>query len=150
MCILSKLIVFPSTCFYSFFSNVLFGNEVCNFSEDKVSTLFDQISKIRVYSLFFYEALVEDELQFVKNIITSENSKYYLKKVNLKLESFGDAIELLDLLSECQNLESVVLRYLDTSSFEIVDTKDTIIEGKNDFYRKVGIISKLEFYHYSK
>ena len=48
-------------------------------------------------------------------------------------------IEILDLLSTCVNIESVIIRFKNFSSPEGTTSKETITKVKNGFLKKVGI-----------
>ena len=57
----------------------------------------------------------------------------------MRLVSIDCAIENLDLLSTCVNIESVIIRFNDLSSTEGTSSKETITKVKNGFLKKVGI-----------
>ena len=57
----------------------------------------------------------------------------------MRLLSIDCVIEILDLLSMCVNIESVIIKFKDLSSTEGASTKETIAKVKNGFLKKVGI-----------
>ena len=63
--------------------------------------------------------------------------------------TFEQAIDFLELLSNCHNLSSVVIRYNIPSIFNTSENKiieKAIRDAKNEFYKKCGIINELLFY----
>ena len=89
----------------------------------------------------------KEELLLIKELISSPLSKVNLRRVFLKIESFDDAVDILDLLSDCQNIEAIQIKFVKDSDSEMYDIKDMIKLAKNMFIRKVGIISRLAIIH---
>ena len=89
----------------------------------------------------------KEELLLIKELISSPLSKVHLRRVYLKIKSLDDAVDILDLLSECQHIEVVQIKYVKGSNSKMSDTKEIIKETKNMFIRKVGIINRLAIIH---
>ena len=104
---------------------------------------------IHISNIKSLRILNHDEFLSIKKVISSTSSKYYLKSVELHVCSFDDAAEILDLLSDWINLDSVELRYKLFSNFIITknnlinEIREAIRELKNKFYKNAGIICKL-------
>ena len=74
------------------------------------------------------------ELQLIKEIISSPNSKIYLRKVDLELNTFDEVVEILDLISECSNIESITLEYRDVYRLDMGESEETIRDVKNKYF----------------
>ena len=74
------------------------------------------------------------ELQLIKEIISSPNSKIYLRKVYLELNTFDEVVEILELISECSNIESITLEYRDVYRLDMGESEETIREVKNKYF----------------
>ena len=74
------------------------------------------------------------ELQLIKEIISSPNSKIYLREVYLELNTFDEVVEILDLISECSNIESITLEYRDVYRLDMGESEETIREVKNKYF----------------
>ena len=74
------------------------------------------------------------ELQLIKEIISSPNSKIYLRKVDLELNTFDEVVEILELISECSNIESITLEYRDVYRLDMGESEETIREVKNKYF----------------
>ena len=74
------------------------------------------------------------ELQLIKEIISSPNSKIYLRKVYLELNTFDEVVEILNLISECSNIESITLEYRDVYRLDMGESEETIREVKNKYF----------------
>ena len=94
--------------------------------------------------------LSTEELQLVKEIISSLNSKAYLSKVYLNLTNLDDAIDVLLLLSECMNIKFVEIRYQNDYISESLKADDVIREAKNLFTKKVDITWEVRITQISK
>ena len=67
-------------------------------------------------------------------MISSPNSKIYLRKVDLELNTFDEVVEILDLISECSNIESITLEYRDVYRLDMGESEETIREVKNKYF----------------
>ena len=67
-------------------------------------------------------------------MISSENSKNYLREVYLDLNTFDEVIEILDLISECSHIESITLKYQEVYRLDMGGSEETIREVKNKYF----------------
>ena len=107
----------------------------------------DTIKKIRISDIKLHMPLAEDHFQLIKEIVLSSYSMTYLRAIELTLLTLDNAIELLYLLSDCMNLDSVILKIDGHPVFNEFKA-EAIREAKNEFYMKVGIITELSIYNY--
>ena len=103
--------------------------------------IMDELSWLYVSEIILELQLTGKECDLIKRIISSPNCKTHLRKILLKPYKLENVIEILDLLSECQNIETIELeyRYFPTISYPLKAVK----EAKNKFKKKVGVIRKL-------
>ena len=85
------------------------------------------------------------EFNLIQEVIKSPNWEYSLKTVKLYFNFLHDAIDFLDLLSNCHNLEWVLIQY-SFSKFEESEVDTVIKEAKNKLYRSIGIIEEFRIY----
>ena len=83
----------------------------------------------------------------VKEMISFQNSKVYLRKVEFHLENLSDTIDILNLLSEWNDLESVELKYKNINFQKSTDLKKDLDKAKDNFCLKAGIIENFRVYH---
>ena len=138
-------IVFPAKWLYSFNYDMVNRhmhkkafNDSFNLIDEKISSIY--ISKFQNYSNWI---TFEEEVKLIKKAFSSPYSKIYLREVSLNVENIKDAIDILDILSDWMNIESVSIQFLDDYNPDIVDSKEAITEAKNRFYKKAGIIYTL-------
>ena len=113
-------------------------NDSFNLIDEKISSI--HISKFQNYSNWI---TFEEEVKLIKKAFSSPYSKVYLREVSLNVENIKDAIDILDILSDWINIESVSILFFDDYNPDIADSKEAIIEAKNRFYKKAGIICTL-------
>ena len=81
-------------------------------------------------------------------VISTQSFKDNLKNVHLIISDLDDALRLLNILAECNSLESVELGYKNSCLFDIIDDpEDAIKIADKKFYDKVGKIKKFRIYH---
>ena len=57
-----------------------------------------------------------------------------MRKVYLELNTFDEVVEILDLISECSNIESITLEYRDVYRLDMSESEETIREVKNKYF----------------
>ena len=62
--------------------------------------------------------------------LISSLSKVHLRLVYLKIKSLDETVDIIDLLSDCQNIEVIQIKYVNDSNSWMSDTKDIIKETK--------------------
>ena len=81
-------------------------------------------------------------------VISTQSFKENLKNVHLIISDLDDALRFLNVLAECNSLESVELGYKNSCLFDIIgDPEGAIKDAEKKFYDKVGKIKKFRIYH---
>ena len=113
----------------------------------KFKAIVDKLANFRFSKIEFYKyiQLSDWELQLIKEIISTSNSKVYLREVYLKITNLKDAIEIVDLLSDCMNLEYVDIHFKYGLTSENTDSEKAIRKAKHKIYKKVCIACKVRF-----
>ena len=111
-------------------------------------SLVQKLSQLKVSRITCEQILSSQELWFITEVISTQNFKENLKNVHLIISDLDHALRFLNVLAECNSLESVELGYKNSCLFDIIgDPEDAIKEAEEKFYDKVGKIKKLRIYH---
>ena len=107
--------------------------------------MVEKLTTLRILRIESYlgNILSDEELQLIKEVIASQNSKIYLTEVILIVPNLNEAIEILELLSNCMNIEYVLINYKDASSPLISDPEEAIRQAKSNFYKKVDLACRV-------
>ena len=125
--------VLPSKCLYSFYGDDSFKDELGSPFEKTYAKITEQLWTIHISHLDFKMVLSFKELQLIKEIISSPNSKNYLRVVHLELNTFDEVVEILELIWECFNIMSATLEYQDVYTLDMGESEETIREVKNKY-----------------
>ena len=107
--------------------------------EFKTKEMVKHLQYIRIESIESKEMLLPEEFHLIKEALSTANSKIYLKHVDLNLKNFHNAIEILDLLSDCKLIEYVNLEYWNVSCKKLSKGKEILIKKATDsFFKKLG------------
>ena len=105
----------------------------------KTKEIIEHLQCIRIVSIRHHEISLPEEFHLMKEAISTANSKIYLKYVYLNLRNLDNAIEILDLLSDCKFIEDVNLVFRNLSWKEIAKgTEIPIKEAIDKFLKKLG------------
>ena len=61
----------------------------------------------------------------------------------LKVPNLNEAIEILELLSNCISIEYVLINYKEASNSSISDPEEAIRQAKSNFYKKVDLACRV-------
>ena len=128
--------MFSIDCFHSSF----FEFDVLN--ADESSQIAEQLWGIKISSLTNIEKLSPEGFNIIKKVISSSNFKIYWEKIDIRLETLSDAIEVLDLLPGYQRLRSVSLKY--DTLFGIAYPEDEILKSKAKLLKRADIFCKIK------
>ena len=131
----------PAKCHYTLwevnYNKIDLEEYFVNFTEEIV----EELSWIYISEIELKLQLSRDEWDLIKRIVSSTNCKIYLQSITLRPYQLEKVIEILDLLSECQNIESIDFEY---NYFPTISNPlEAIREAKYNFRKKNGVISKL-------
>ena len=102
--------LFPLKCSYLFWEYSTLNYEDKSTKSVKTS-IIESLSIIHISCIYIWRLLTEEEYMLLKAILSSSNIKLYLFSIKVILNHLNDALDILELLSECKNLESVALNY---------------------------------------
>ena len=99
------------------------------------------LNKIKISALYIPQ-IDDDNFLWCWDILNSLNTRISLTWVEIKLSSLSEAIDIINLLSFCPNLENVVITY---ETVDIEDSEESIKFALSSFQSKVGFITYLCF-----
>ena len=114
-------------------------NEFIDFTNKTIwNEILSSLSKMKIYNLHYIKLKTKESYNFMIDILTFPNIKLNLRSIGIEPYYLSWWIEVLNLLSEFPNIESIYLTYynkdLPQSSLKI---------AIKDFKKKKGIISHL-------
>ena len=147
--------VFPPQCLYSISEDDIFQTEtdifqteIDRYSKKNSSDFIEKLELINISEIRYDLCLSAKNFTFISDIISSPNTQVKLRKVELRTHNLDESIKLLNLLSDCKNLESVELNYRNKIVPDIFHTPVEIIrKAINEFYNKIGIGWKVKIYN---
>ena len=105
----------------------------------KTKEIIEHLQCIRIVSIEHKEISLPEEFHLMKEAISTANSQIYLKSVDLNLKNIDNAIEILDLLSDCKFIEHVNLEFKYSTWKEIAKgTEIPIKKAIDKFLKKLG------------
>ena len=111
--------------------------------EEKENLLFN-LSHLKIASICLSFNLSDNDYSFILNVLLLPSVKNNLTYLKLNLVFVSYVLEVLDLLSNCINIECIELSYL--NSDDIINSEEAIKEAKITFFRKIGIIPMLSIF----
>ena len=103
--------LFPQKCTYSLteYSGFNYDDETPKFLN---SSIIENISLINISYIFIWWLVTEENCLLLRTILSSSNIKLCLSTIMVILNNLNDALDILEILSECKYLESVELQYV--------------------------------------
>ena len=95
---------------------------------------------LKFIEIFKSYMLSPDEFQFWWRILRSRRTRFNLTTIFLKFKLLSECLTVLSLCSDCSELKSVELGYLEA---DVQDEHETVKHGKRKFTSKFGFIQKL-------
>ena len=86
--------LFPSYCSYFIIKFHSKHKEIDEILIDNYQEMISKLEMMHISSIYFYRSMSSKEYQFVKDLISTSNSKIYLNKVMLKLTNLLEIKEL--------------------------------------------------------
>ena len=104
--------LFPSKCSYSLtqYSEYTYGKTKPQNSDSE--SIIEALSLIHISCIYINWLLSEENKLLIMEMLSSPNIKTDLATIMLILNNLNDAIDILELLSECKYLESIDLQYV--------------------------------------
>ena len=136
--------ILPSKWMYSFleYSKSDNPNELDIFlQKDFMDKLLETISHLKTAWIFLDFILPKNHLSFIYDALQLPSVQNYISYIKLRFMNLSSALEVLDLLYNCVNIEFIDLYYTSWSSISNPD--ETIDQAKKSFINKRGVISKL-------
>ena len=122
--------------------------EIKKLKNNNASEIVEKLGGVKISKIHIDLFLSNEELLLMREIVSSKNSKAYLREISLKINYLDDAIKFLHLLSKCHNLELIELKYRTVSLFDMTTTEEEAIrDAKSKFYRKAGFLHNIKIYH---
>ena len=100
----------PWKCTYSLTQYSKTIDEI-NYGINSISSTVESLSLIHISCIYIIILLSEENYLLMREILSSSDIKFYLTTIKLVLRNLSNAIDILELLSECKYVESVDLQY---------------------------------------